>query len=368
RCYDPFTPNATFNDAHSIGDGSYSNLVVCADSPDYYEICVEHGKRLTATVNFADADGDIDLEIFDQHRRPLATSANSGVDTEQVSVDYVNGDQCYYLHVYLLSNDAQAQNSYNLDIAISEVDESLQCSGAFEPNNGFETASSLVAAINHTQLLDRCPVGDVDFFYVYMTIGQKVTFHADLEPTNQPGTLRLQLYRPSQTPVANAETAPGVPGVSITYTAASTGRHYIQLTIGGTARRVTYNLDADGLRGIDLTPTNFVIGPGSYEAEAEVRFGFDLTNLGPDSATTPTYHLYLGTSSTLDTNSDVLLGSYVAPTVAGNATVAVEDKANLPETITAGTNYLHIVVDPDDELEDTNPANNTTSRTIELVQ
>lgn len=368
RCYDPFTPNSSFDDARAIDPGSYSNLVVCADSPDYFEICVPHGKRLSARVNFTDADGDIDIALYDQDRRPLATSANSGVDTEQVVVEYVNGAQCYYLHVYLLSNQADAQNNYGLEIQVSDVDESLQCSAAFEPNNSFATASSLVSAINHTELLDRCPVDDVDYYFVYLTVGQRVTFTASLDPTNQPGTLRMQLYRPSQTPIATTETAPGVPTVSIVHTAAVTGTHYLQISIGGTARRVTYSLDAVGLRGVDLEAKSLRIGSGSYSANDLIRFDFTITNLGPDSATTPPYQLFLGTSATLAPDEDVLLGTYEAPTVAGNATVTVEGQANVPQDFEPGMHYLHILVDPDDTFADTNRANNTTSTTINLVE
>jgi hypothetical protein len=368
RCYDPFSPNQSFAAARSIGAGSYSNLVVCADAPDYFQVCVDHGKRLTATINFRDADGDIDLALYDSERRPLATSAGSGVDTEQVRVEYVNGAQCYYLHVYLLANEATAQNTYSLNVQISDVDEGLQCSGAFEPNNSFATASSLVAALNHTQLLDRCPVEDVDFYYVYLTVGQRFTITGSLDPTNQPGTLRMQLYRPNQTPVATTETAPGVPSVTIAHTAAVTGTYYLQVSIGGTARRVTYGLEATGLRGIDLAPSSLRIGSGSYRADDLIRFDFSLSNLGPDLALRPAYKLYLSTSTTLNVEENVLLGTFTAPDVAGNATVTVEGQAVVPDTFEPALHYLHVIVDPDHVLNDTNRANNVTSTTINLVE
>ncbi|MBA2663480.1 MAG: hypothetical protein H0U74_14425 [Bradymonadaceae bacterium] len=368
RCYDAFEPNNTFAEARELGDGSYSNLVACADSSDYYKVCVEDSKRFVATATFENAAGDIDMELYNAEFKRIASSANSGVNSEQVSVSYVNGSQCYYVRIYMIALDSQAQSTYNLNLSIQNVDPSLQCDSAFEPNDSFATASSLLSAVNHTVALDRCPVTDTDFYYVNLTAGKKYTFRGILDPSNQPGTLRLQLYNPNQTPGNNIETGPGVPIAEIKdYTASQTGRFYLQVTVSGNARRVTYRMEALGLEGVDLAASNLTIGPGTYSANDLLRFAFDLTNLGSTSATTPAYQVYLGATAILNRDVDTLLGSFSAPTRVGNSTARIEGQANMPSVVSSGVRYIHVIVDPNQVLLDLNYDNNQTATTITLV-
>ena len=100
------------------------------------------------------------------------------------------------------------------------------------------------------------------------------------------------------------------------------------------------------------------IGPGSYNANDQIRWGFNLSNLLSDNALTPPYSAYFGTSATLDVGNDTLLGSFSAPTVGGNTSVQVFGQANVPANAASGTNYLHIIIDPTDTLSDANLQNN----------
>lgn len=189
-----------------------------------------------------------------------------------------------------------------------------------------------------------------------------------LDPSTQAGTLRIQLYKPNGTPGPNMETAPGAPTAEIAnYTAPTSGTYYLQVTLSGNQRRATYRLEADGIGGIDLEASNLLIGPGTYRYNDEVRFGFDLANLRSDAATAPSYKVWLGNAQAHDPNNDTLLGTFsLSSDVAGNSTVSLADRVDLPSTgLWGGTGYLHVVVEATSQT-DPNPSNNIVSTTIDL--
>lgn len=358
-CFDSLEPNDNFGDAVDVNSQTYSNLISCKAAPDYYRICAGDAKKFDVSIAFNGMDGDVDMELFNDQFQLVDSSASAGTDIESVSVDYVNGAQCFYVHVYVTTNDPDLETLYDLSVNIQDVDPSLKCSSVFEPNDSFVSASSFLAAINFANSLDRCPVADSDFYTLNLSAGDTVSLSATKEPANQAGTLRLQVYLPNQTPGPNIETAPGVPNATITnYTAPQSGTFFVQVTASGSTRNVTYRLSATGLNGIDLSPLSLSIGPGSYNPNDQVRWGFDLTNLLSDNATTPPYSAYFGRSATFNAANDTLLGNFSAPTVGGNASSQVFGQANVPANAQTGTNYLHIVVDPADTLNDANLQNN----------
>ena len=368
QCYDPLEPNDSVGQATTVNEGTYSNLQLCAAGDDYYELCLTTGQRFDVTVNFVDANGDIDLELLNDQQAPLDSSANAGTDVEQVALDFVNGDQCYYIHARLVTLDPMLETTYSMTINVEDVDPSLLCDSVFEPNDSFQTASSLAAALDQSFTLDRCPASDTDFYFVNLAAGQNVSFTATKNPTAQAGTLRLQLYHPNQTPGPNKETGPGVPSATIAnFIAPTAGTYYLQVTVAGATRNVTYDLTATGLTGVDLSPSNLVIGPGTYAPNDEIRFGATITNLRSTAATAPPYEVFFGESATHDPSSDTSLGTFSAPDVPGNGSVMVNDKVDVPASATAGTKYLHLVVDPGGTTGDSNPANNVTSSAISIA-
>jgi hypothetical protein len=367
-CYDPLEPNDSYAEARSLSPGSFSNLVSCTEGDDYYELCVQNGKRFSLRADFDDSQGDIDLELYNDQFQLIDASANAGVDSEEVSVSYVNGDQCYYARAYLLTLQQTLQNDYDLTYSVNDVDPSLQCDGLFEPNNTADRASSLLGALAETNTIDRCPQGDVDNYYVLLSASQTVSFRGILDPANQGGTLRIQLYRPNGTLGPNKETAPGQPVAEIKdFTAPSSGMYNLEVTVSGNERRKTYSLEADGLGGIDLAADNLSIGPGTYSADDEVRFGLDISNMLADTANAPDYHVWLGDSQTHDAANDTQLGTFsLTNDLSGNSTVSVADKVFLPSSgLWDGTGYLHVVVEADNQT-DPNPSNDVATTSIEL--
>lgn len=371
QCYDPLEPNDTFDDARAVTPGTYSNLVACNAAPDFYKICVPNGKKMSVRVDFDASLGDIDMNLFDQTFQEIDSSATINADFEQVGVDYVNGAQCYFAKVHLLTTEQVLQTTYAMTVAVQDVDPALQCDGAFESNDSLASASSLLAALHSSATLDRCPQGDTDYYYVALDAGQTVSLRGILEPGTQPGALRLQLYHPSGTVGPNHETAPGAPIAEIAdFEAPVAGTYYLQVTIGGPQRRATYRLEADGLGtpgGVDLAVFNPVIGPGIYLPGDEVRLGFSLENRGSAPADPPSYQVYLGQSVVPDSSADQELASVsLTQEIAAGDTLSVTTRFDLPDDgLWEGPGYLHIVVSPTSQT-DINPANNQASTPITL--
>jgi uncharacterized membrane protein len=370
QCYDPLEPNDSFQAATSVSDGTYNNLIACAQADDYYEICLPGDKKFEVSANFDHTMGDIDLELYNQQQEKIDSSASTTADTETVKEDYVNGAQCYYVRAFLLTLQPMLETTYSLSVNTQNVAPNLQCDSAFEPNNDFSTAGSLIAATSVSGTLDRCPTNDEDFYSLDLSTGQTVTLRGIMDPSNQGGSLRLQLYNPSQLPVLTKETGPGTDTAEISnFTATTTGTYYLQVTMTGSQRRATYKLESQGLGGIDLSASNldFWPNPNGYGPGDSVFYDFDLSNSRADTATTPTYEIYLGDSATLDTQSDTLLQTVTRQNdLPGNTTDNVANSVSLPQMLSSTSGYLHVRVVADSSQTDPNPANNVSSKSIPL--
>lgn len=369
ECYDDFSPNDSFSQATPVDPGNYSNLIACADSGDYYEICAPNAHSLDVTVDGFNPDhGDIDITLYDHALNAIDSSAQTGVDTEQVGVDYVDGDQCYYLRVVLVSLDENAENTYSLSVDVTEVEPELQCDPMFEPNDDFENASSLWAALNHESTIDRCPKDDVDFYSIQLAPSSTVDFSASLVPANQSGTLRLQLYNSNQTPLETVETAPGIPTAEIDgFSPSIADTYFLQVSVGGDEHRVTYALDASGLPGVDLAAEDLNIGAGTYQEGDQIRYDFDLVNYGGDEVDSVDYHVYIGDSASHDDGNDQFLGGFEVEDVQPDGRIEIEGLVNVPDGVDEGTKYIHVSIDPDDVHDDVNRNNNTDTVPIEIV-
>ena len=370
QCYDALEPNDSFANARSVSDGTYNNLISCAAADDYYEICLPADKKFEVTTNFDHTMGDIDLELYNQQQEKIDSSASTSADTETVKEDYVNGAQCYYARVFLLTLQPMLETTYSMSVTTQNVAPNLQCNSAFEPNNDFSTAGSFIAGTSVSGTIDRCPKNDEDFYSLDLTTGQTVTLRGIMDPSNQGGSLRLQLYNPSKLAVLTKETGPGTDTAEISnFTATTSGTYYVQVTMTGSQRRATYKLESEGLGGIDLSTSNVDVWPkpGGYTGGDQVFYDFDLSNNRSDPATTPTYEIYFGDSATLDTQNDTLLTTQTRQSdLSGNTTVNVAGSVNLPQMLPS-TGFIHVRVLAGGSQSDPNPANNTASTSIPLA-
>lgn len=370
RCYDPLEPNDSFSEATSVSSQSYNNLTACASEDDYYQLCPSDGQKFEASTTYDPNEGDLDLELYDRNRKLIDSSATTGSGSETVSVDYVNGDQCYYIRPFLLTRQQQLEIDYDMSVLVEDVDPSLQCDSHFEPNDSISAASSLISALQTSEsgTLDRCPESDTDYYYFNLAQSQTVSLRGTIDPASQPGTLRMQLYNPNEQPIENVETAPGVSEAEIKdFTAPTSGTYYLQITQTASDRRITYTLDSDGLGGVDLEASNLFFVDKTYSTGESFNLEFEITNLRSTTATDPNYTVFLGDGQSLDAANDTVLSTgSLGSDLAGNSTETEWTSVTIPQGASSGSKYIHVRVETDSSQTDPNTANNTTTKSISI--
>lgn len=127
---------------------------------------------------------------------------------------------------------------------------------------------------------------------------------------------------------------------------------------------MAYKLEAVGLNGVDLEPSNGSIGPGNYSDGDVLRVGFTLRNLGTAQATSVGYDLTLGLLPAPDPANDLQLGTFTAPNLNAGAAASLFQQLTLPTGLPTGNLYLHLTASAAGEA---NAANNTTSIPITIV-
>lgn len=78
--------NDALDGAPRLPPGEYDDLVVCPGDDDYYAVYLRAGESIGATIQFTNADGDLDLMLFDPSGAMVAESRGTG-DDETVSHD-----------------------------------------------------------------------------------------------------------------------------------------------------------------------------------------------------------------------------------------------------------------------------------------
>lgn len=113
-------PNDLCTNARPLALGAtFSPLVVLDNDPDFYLVTLRRSEQLMATVTFTNADGNIDVRLYE--RNPAtgcvgALVAISATNANVETINYVNGgaEQPYFLYVTLASGTC---NTYALTLA-----------------------------------------------------------------------------------------------------------------------------------------------------------------------------------------------------------------------------------------------------------
>jgi hypothetical protein len=98
---DAFEENDTVLEARALQPGSYNNLSVCPFDPDWYEVLVPAGYRLTVQAVFLHDSGDLDLVLQDDEGT-LVDSSFSQSDNELVGPESVTQDTAFFVEVRLV--------------------------------------------------------------------------------------------------------------------------------------------------------------------------------------------------------------------------------------------------------------------------
>ena len=98
---DSFEENDDVTTARALQPGSYNNLSACPFDPDWFEVLVPAGFRLTVQAVFVHEQGDIDLVLQDTEGT-LVDSSFSSTDNELVGPELVTEDTTFFVEVRLV--------------------------------------------------------------------------------------------------------------------------------------------------------------------------------------------------------------------------------------------------------------------------
>jgi hypothetical protein len=114
---DAMEQNDTRPAAFTVGNGSFSGLVVKVQDEDWYRITVPAGQFLAINTTFLNAQGDVDLELFQgAGSSPVANALGSG-NGEQIQFQNTTGTTTdYFLRVFL---EDDLRNQYDMSVTVA---------------------------------------------------------------------------------------------------------------------------------------------------------------------------------------------------------------------------------------------------------
>ena len=112
---DGFENNDSCGNAATLSEGSHSNLIVKSTDEDWYRVYLQNGEQVEILLDFVDAYGNVDAELYDGCGGTLVASASTTSNDE--ALYWINNGpaQYVYLHVFL-SDDTR--NTYSANVTI----------------------------------------------------------------------------------------------------------------------------------------------------------------------------------------------------------------------------------------------------------
>ncbi|MBI2372448.1 MAG: PPC domain-containing protein [Deltaproteobacteria bacterium] len=164
-CWDRFEVNDSSPVASVLAAGVESSLRICSTEADWYGIDVPVGQTLTVSASFLDAEGDVDLELYDPAGL-YATGSYGVLDSETVALVADQPGQ-WLARIILFQDEGTVGNSYDLSVTLD-----ASCpSDPYEPN---PSTAPAYTGLGDYRYLSLCP-GDEDFYEVYLFAGETLT-------------------------------------------------------------------------------------------------------------------------------------------------------------------------------------------------
>ena len=357
-CFDALEPNNSLEAPRLLElvtepPVEFGSLLACSDNRDVYEICASDGDFLSVSVDFDVLDGDIDMKLYDAGGTQIDRSEGTE-GTESVGVDFVNGDQCYRVELYVAGRDREVP--YTMTVDSGRAPDDLICSRIEEPNDGFGTAARLRDYLDDCMAV--CPVEDEDYYYVNLSPGTELEVSLVPEPGAEdvPSELRLTLWGPSRNFLTNTVSA----DETLQSTIALTGRHYIRVRSNGDGpRNQAYCLRVEGIEGVDLVPSNFVLEREVAAPGDTLRFSFDVGNTRDQASEATDYAVYLSDDPVLDPASDTLLRTVELAPLEGLESRLEGRRFDVPlGLLDGGEFYVILRVDDQGTVEEFSESNN----------
>jgi hypothetical protein len=182
---DAFEDNDMPSAAPLIGSGSFSELTVTPADWDWYSADVCAGGTLTLNLTFSDAEGDVDLKLFNDSGLQLRSSASS-TDNEQLSYTSTPGERLYW-RVYGFSG---AQNSYDMSVNITG------CGGepSLAPDRLEENDTLATAEVLQPELYTNLTITEGDEDWVAVDVCAGGSLEVQLVHDSNLGDLELELF------------------------------------------------------------------------------------------------------------------------------------------------------------------------------
>ena len=218
---DGYEPNATQDAAYDLGSTSFSDtgLQSCPDDDDWYSFEMFAGETLEVDVWFTDADGDIELEVYDS-AGTVVDSATTSDDNESLSVP-IDVTDTYAIRIWLFGGTPVAGNSYDLDVDYVAA----TCPDDLYENNDADTEAYYLGDSGYSDTgLQLCP-SDEDWFEVFGWAGDEIT--ADIYFTDADGDIDMELFDSGGTLIDESATASD--DESITWTVSSSDSFFLRV-------------------------------------------------------------------------------------------------------------------------------------------
>lgn len=251
------------------GTGLVSGLTMCDGDADWFEVELAAAESLVVNALFDDAEGDIDLELFDVLGNSLASSATT-TDNEQVTYEPVS-PQTVRVAVTLTADDGVIAGTY-YELSVNLVDGLLCAEDGLEENDDLATATPIYGPGGLTGL-GICP-DDEDWFSYQVGAGDEATF--DVLFSHGDGDVDISLQDAAGTVLASSTS--NTDDEQIVYTGAVTEMLYLVVehtTESDAQPGTTYDLQVavsnatacidDGLEDDDTALTAALLeGAGTY--------------------------------------------------------------------------------------------------------
>jgi hypothetical protein len=129
---DAFEPNDTCAAAITIGEGFYAGRVVRSSRDDWFRVNIPAGGTLAVSLGFTDANGDIDMQLFNSCGGSAVASSTGAADSEFFAYNNTGGSANFFLRVYLA--DCDTRNSYNMSLSATLENDSCGNATVIPPN------------------------------------------------------------------------------------------------------------------------------------------------------------------------------------------------------------------------------------------
>jgi hypothetical protein len=272
-------PNDDFENATQIQPGSYSDRNITENDIDVYGVNLTSGEAISASIQFAHAEGDLELYLINPAQDAVLQSSTSETDDENIT-HIATESGTYYLAVV---GHQGATASYNLTVSTTGDSTSpTPPSGETEPNNDFATATQVDPG-TYTDL-EITENDSLDFYAVELERTDALS--ASIQFAHADGDLDLFLVGPDQSTVLQSSTS-GTDDENITHLATETGTYYL-IVVGYQGATAPYNLTIERATGSDEGPKI----PGSGDTVPDVNSDFEpnddfenASTLGPGTYT-----------------------------------------------------------------------------------